>query len=126
MDTIKATTTAGATLEAQIKAIQAATVSGDIKALSNALRVGGIASMIVEKSAAIAENPEKYEKAAEEKAAGWETAVTASDIRAKAEGFLRFKSANRALSAVNKVEALLTKMTAAPARKGRKARYLVN
>lgn len=126
MNTQDVVTTAGAVLDEQLKAIAAATKSGDAKALSNALRVGGIASEIVEKGAMIADNPEKYEQAAKDSDVKLIPAILqTTDERAKAERFLRFKSAFRAASQVRKVNSLMVKMSSAPAPRGRKSAHSV-
>ncbi len=123
MNTSNVIKTAGLTLDEQIKVIQAAQKAGDSKALSNALRVGGIASMVVEKSSTIAANPEKYEKAEEESniAKVLPKLQALTDERAKAQGFTRFKSQYRAASQVRKVESLLEKMTSPAKSRGRKS-----
>lgn len=125
MNTTTVIKTADAVLNEQIRVILAAQKAGDSKALSNALRVGGIASVVVEKSAMIAANPEKFERAAAESdiAKVLPNVAKIADERARAEGFLRFKSAYRAASQVRKVEGLLEKMSAAPAPRGRKSMH---
>lgn len=127
MNTANVVKTAGLTLDEQIKIIQAATKTGDSKALSNAIRRGGIASVIVEKGEMIASDPEKYEKAAQDSDVSkiMPSLAKLTDERAKAEGFLRFKAAFRAAAQVRRVEALLTKMSEEPTKKSRKVRPVV-
>lgn len=123
MNTTQVIKAAAGTLDEQMKVILAAQKTGDVKALSNALRVGGMASVIVEKSDMIAKNPEKFEQAAKDSDIKIiPSLMNMDDERAKAEGFLRFKSAHRAASQVRKVETLLAKLSEPLVRKSRKVK----
>jgi hypothetical protein len=89
---------------------------------AGALRVGGIAAMIVKNGTAILDNPEKFNTAQSDRSAAAVVVENPADMLALANGVLRFKSAERALSQVRKVETMLTAMTAAPKPRGRKSR----
>ncbi len=125
MNTIEIVEKASPALTDAVARILAAEKSGNRKELSDALRVGGIASMIVEKGTAIANNPERFDKAQEVKTESIVSLGNASerkDLLAMAEGVLRLKSAERSLSAVNKVDALFVRLTTPKVRKSRKVR----
>ena len=138
MDIKKVIATATPALNASIAAILKAEKEGT-PVPKDALRVGGLAALIVEKSQAIIKDPAKFDAADETKAQGQKDMAHANpatvaalvksgmtkdyaDTVARAEGVIRYKQARRSLSQRTKVETMLTAMSTAPARRGRKAK----